>query len=65
MWVFIFQMKNTYIFIKLVKQDEVIEDKNKLKMQFNTKEKWSNNDWRSILANNIIFEIHIWRFVVS
>jgi len=31
--------KKTYIFIKLVKQDEVIEDKNKSKMQFNTKEK--------------------------
>jgi hypothetical protein len=41
------------------------EDKNKLKMQFNTKEKWLNNDWRSILANNIIFDIHIWHFVVS
>jgi len=43
MWVFIFQMKKntfkTYIFIKLFKQDEIIEDKNKLKMQFNKKEK--------------------------
>ncbi len=44
MRVFIFQMKKkktfkTYIFIKLFKQDEIIEDKNKLKMQFNKKEK--------------------------
>jgi hypothetical protein len=29
----------TYIFIKLFKQDEIIEDKNKLKIQFNKKEK--------------------------
>jgi len=33
-------------------------------MKFNnTKEKWSNNGSKSILTNNIIFEIHIWHFV--
>jgi hypothetical protein len=26
------------------------------------KNNWSNNGWRCILVNNIIFEIHIWHF---
>jgi hypothetical protein len=34
-------------------------------MQFNIEQKWSNSDWKNLLANNIIFEIHIWHFIVS
>jgi hypothetical protein len=36
--------------------------KQKTKKINDTKEKWSNNDSKSILTNNIIFEIHIWHF---
>jgi hypothetical protein len=34
-------------------------------MQFNIQEILLNNDRRNIFINNIIFEIHIWHFVVS
>jgi hypothetical protein len=50
----------TYIFV--MKQYESKDEKNW--RCNNTKEKWSNNGLKNIFTNNIIFEIHIWHFVI-
>jgi hypothetical protein len=51
------------LFIKLFKQN-VTKDNTTWGFN-NTKEDWFNNGWKGILANDVIFEIHIWHFIVT